>query len=80
MLLRVIRMNHLVLDRDIVPPEEFDHLPARVHEVGQVVDGAGDGDFGRLEGAGCDYFGTVVGADVGGFDAVAEGVVVAAHG
>jgi hypothetical protein len=51
MLLRMIRMNHLILHSDIISPEELNDVPAGMDKVGNVVNVARDGDFGGFEGS-----------------------------
>ena len=49
MLTGVIRMDHFVLHSDIIAAKEFDHLSARVDEVGDVVNDTVDGELGSAE-------------------------------
>ena len=49
MLFSVIRVDLLVLDRDIVTTKDIDGFSPWVMKVGQVVNDAVDANFGRLE-------------------------------
>lgn len=46
MLLRMIRMNHLILHGNIIPAKEMNHIPPGMDKVGNVVNVSRDGDFG----------------------------------
>ncbi len=66
MLRGMMRMDHLVLHGDVVPPEEFHHLPSRMDEVGNVVNDPVDGDFGSREAFdGSDGLGGGIGGGIG---------------
>jgi hypothetical protein len=48
-LARVVRVDHPVLQRHVVPPEHEDLVAAGVVEAGDVVDEPVDADLGGLE-------------------------------
>lgn len=69
MLRGMVRMDHLILHGDIVPPEKFHHLSSRMDKVGDVVNDPVDGDFGSLEAFdGSHGLGGGIGVDIGGGD------------
>ena len=49
MLRGVVRVNHFVLDGNVVAAEQQDGIAARMLEVGEVVDGVADDDLVSLE-------------------------------
>jgi hypothetical protein len=69
-------MNHPILNRNIIPPEELNDIPPRMGKGFYIVNSTLDGNFGGFEGTGCEFFG---GGSGGGFEAIAEGFGVAAH-
>mmetsp|Transcript_18637 Transcript_18637/g.39090 ORF Transcript_18637/g.39090 Transcript_18637/m.39090 type:complete len:437 (+) Transcript_18637:467-1777(+) len=69
MLRGMVRMNHLVLHGDIIPPEKFHHLSSRMDEVGNVVNDPVDCDFGSFEAFdGSHGLGGGIGVDISGGD------------